>query len=363
MRFMITAIICADTICEFLSREQTCRLNDVALAVNPVRLNSIEPGTLAGQVESDDTHSCALLFDCAIMAPDPSADLFAEMPGCVVPDHDQSRLPQLVQFRTTPTQKLCGHYAHRTLLHEPQPHLLWQCVRSGRTRNQQAVTGKCLAVWIVLDGRLFHQTQCITLLTPSPQSGLCESTPPDLILETQSIFRMPGGEFNQAVAVSFFRAYAGSGLVIHCLARFQRTPSRCKAVRTASRLTRSGVNPCSKLTSAANSSVHRLVALPKSRGLWWSNARSCSAAALSNPRSIRCGFVEPGVNDDRPFRLNALIALRAVSVSHPNSAAICDARLPEALDSNIWQRRSVKASRERSPARKAASSFAVNVRT
>ena len=109
------------------------------------------------------------------------------------------------------------------------------------------------------------------------------------VLNAQGVFRLACGQLDQPVMVSFFHAYAGSGLVIHCLARFRRTPRRCKAVRTVSRLTRSGVTPSS------------------------------------------------------PVQLKASMALRAVSVSQPNSAAIWYARLPLALARRIWQRRSTKA--------------------
>ena len=151
--------------------------------------------------------------------------------------------------------------------------------------------------------------------------------------------------------------------MIHCLARFQRTPSRCKAVRTASRLTCSGVTPCAKLTSAANSSVHTLVSLSKLRGLSCSSALSRSAWSASKARWLVCATDDPAVKASSPAWLKALMALRAVSVSQPNSAAIWEARLPLALASRIWQRRSTKASRERSPVVKPARSSWVISRT
>ena len=80
---------------------------------------------------------------------------------------------------------------------------------------------------------------------------------------------------------SFFRAYAGSGLVIHCLARRQPTPSRLSVARTVSALTNSEVNPSAYDTSAAKPSVHRLVDLPKLRGLWCSRVRKRSACSAS----------------------------------------------------------------------------------
>src|SRR3712207_128197 len=74
---------------------------------------------------------------------------------------------------------------------------------------------------------------------------------------------------SQGVSVAngaFFFSYSGSGEVIHRLARSQRTPSLLRVARTLSLETCSSVRPSSKLTSAAKSNVHRLLALPNFRG-------------------------------------------------------------------------------------------------
>ena len=54
---------------------------------------------------------------------------------------------------------------------------------------------------------------------------------------------MPLGQADQPVARRFFRRYAGSGLVIQVLARFQPTPSRISAWRIVSSLTEPGGDP------------------------------------------------------------------------------------------------------------------------
>jgi hypothetical protein len=75
MRLMDTSKVGTDSVRHFLSREQACRFDDVALAVNPLRLNPIEPGTLAGQVEGDDAHAGVVLSDRTIVGSDPGAHL------------------------------------------------------------------------------------------------------------------------------------------------------------------------------------------------------------------------------------------------------------------------------------------------
>jgi hypothetical protein len=87
----------------------------------------------------------------------------------------------------------------------------------------------------------------------------------------------------------FFRAspvsaYSGSGLVIQRLARFQDLPNRRTARRMVSSLTRRPVSSWRALSSARSSRGHRLVGWPKSRGLRWARAWSCSSPASSKLR-------------------------------------------------------------------------------
>src|SRR4029079_9138336 len=121
-----------------------------------------------------------------------------------------------------------------------------------------------------------------------------QAAPPDRVLEPQGPGRVGRHQADQAIARPFFRAYAGSGLVIQRLARCQRNPKRAKVARMVSPLTRSAVSPRSKLTAAANSKVHTLVGFPKVRGLWCNRARSCSPRAASKAPWNRRGRAEHG---------------------------------------------------------------------
>ena len=57
MRFMFATEVAADPVGQFLSGEQTGRLDNVPFAVDPVRLNRVEPGTLGGQTTGDESHA------------------------------------------------------------------------------------------------------------------------------------------------------------------------------------------------------------------------------------------------------------------------------------------------------------------
>lgn len=209
----------------------------------------------------------------------------------------------------------------------------------GPPANQEAIAGEGLGVRIVSRDRLLHHTQGLTRLGPGMQVGLGHPAPPDLIFEAQCPIRMVVSQANQPIPSPFFRAYPGSGLVIHFLARCHRTPRRAKVARMVSPLTLVGVNPCSKLTSAARSSPHKEVGLPYSRGLWCSMARNPSSRSPSKAAWIVWGRHEPFVRQATPDSLNAPMALRTVWGQQPNSRAICGAHTPLELASRIWHRR------------------------
>ncbi len=90
--------------------------------------------------------------------------------------------------------------------------------------QQHAVAGQGFGVGIVFGDRLFHQAQRLVRLGPGVQEWLGQPAPPHLIGKAQRPVRVRCGQRDQTVAAPFFRAYSGSGLVIHCLARSQLRP-------------------------------------------------------------------------------------------------------------------------------------------
>src|ERR687892_37510 len=130
----------------------------------------------------------------------------------------------------------------------------------------------------------------------------------------------------------------------------QRTPRRARVARMVSPLTGSWGSPCWKLTSAANSRVHRLVGLSKVRGLWCSKVRNWSAFSPGKAVRVVWGREEPWLRATRPARLKAQIALRTVWASQPRWWAIWGASSPLALARRIWQRRRTRPSDECKPA-------------
>src|SRR5262249_8095404 len=149
-------------------------------------------------------------------------------------------------------------------------------------------------------------------LGPRLLVGLSQPAPPDFVTKAQRPRRLGHGPLDHLVAPFFFRAYAGSGLVIQCLARFHDTRKRRRATRMASSLTSRGVSPSAKLTSAASASVQRLVGLPNVRGLWCNSARRASQVPASKIVDVVWGRDDSGCSAVSPRWWNACSALRTV---------------------------------------------------
>ena len=281
MLFVLTSKGMADPSGQLIRGEETIGLSDAPFTVDPHRLNGVEPRTLDRKIARHDSYTSASRSYLSVAPLNPVTYLVAYMPAGVVPHQKQSLLTKRLKFCASPFQKGCGHATDWLAIHKAQPHFLPNLSFGCDPTHQQSVACQRLGVTVIFGDRLLNQTQRTFGISPGVQAGSCQAAPPDFVLKTQSPLRVSCGQSNQPVPVSFFLAYSGSGLVIHCLALRQRIPSRAKVARIVSPLTRWAVNPCSKLTSAAKPNVHRLVGLSKLLGLWCRRARNCSALSPS----------------------------------------------------------------------------------
>src|ERR687895_340751 len=308
---MLTAKLVTDTLGQFASCQQLISLHHFALGMDPVGFYRVEPGAFGGQGAGQNPYPPSFSFDLTVVLLNPALHFLAKVPGGIVPHQERGLLAQSLQLATDPRQESGGHPTDGATLHKPPRH---------------------------------------SSIGPGVQAGAGQPAKPTLVLEPQDPVRMGGRQPNQPVPSPFFRAYAGSGLVIHALARCQRTPKRARVARIVSPLTCSGVNPCRKLTSAANSRVHRLVGWSKVRGLWCSKVRNWSAFSPGKAVRVVWGREEPWLRATRPAWWKVQIALRTVWASQPKWWAIWGASSPLALARRIWKRRRMKASDERNPA-------------
>ena len=294
---------------EFRGTQQAGWFRDGPLAMDPFRFNRVQPRTFARQWADDNAHPPSTALDLPIVLAQPVPYGLAAVPRGIVPDHEQGCEALGGELGRAPAQEIDGDGTHGTARHKAQPHLVGLL---GPRPHQQTITGERLGIGVIRRwGQLLELGRGLGV-RPTVLVGLGQPAPPDFVLKAERPRRMGVGPLDQLVAPFFFRAYAGSGLVIQCLARFQATPKRRSATRMASSLTSRGVSPCAQLTSAARASVQRLVGLPKVRGLWCNSARRDSQVPTSKIVAVVWGRDESGCSAVSPRWWNACSTLRTV---------------------------------------------------
>src|SRR4051812_253088 len=201
----LASIMVAEPPLELAAGELACRLDHRAFAVQPLGLDRVEPRALARQPADQEAAAAAGLLDRAIARPDPVPHLAADVPGGVVPDQDQH--PDAVgrEVLGDPGEEGAGHRADRPPVDEAQQHPL--------VRGQpQAVAGEGLGVGVGAVGGVQAEAQALTR-RPGVQRRLRQAREPDLVGEAERPARPAARQPDQAVAATFLRASAGSGLV------------------------------------------------------------------------------------------------------------------------------------------------------
>src|SRR6266849_8522745 len=350
MRFIRTPKMGTHTLSQLLRRKQSIGFHHGALAMHPLGLNGVEPGTFGGQKARQDTDALALSFHLGIVGADPCAHELAHMPGGVVPNEQPGCFSLGLHLLTSPLQELCRHIADGASCDKAQRHLIADRLLCWPALPQNAIASQRFGIGVSLLPGLLHQTHRLVCVLPGVHARQSKATPPHLVEIANGPGRLLAGPGDQPVASVFFSRYCGSGLVIQCLARSQLVFSRLSARRTLSSETSWEMIPCSKLTRAANSRVQVLRSWPKSCGLRCS--RSLSRSAPSSVKAVRSrwGREDPSWRTASPEALNSWITLRTVWSSQPSWWAIAGARSPCADARKIWQRRITKASAERNPA-------------
>src|SRR5581483_4859125 len=145
-----------------------------------------------------------------------------------------------------------------------QPGLLLPLAGVCPRAHNDPVTRQGFGIGVVFGDRLCDQAQRL-VVRPGMAGGRGHAAPPTLVLAAENPSGVGHGQSDQMVALAFFRAYSGSGLVIQCLARNQRPPRWAKTARMVSPVTRRGVIPWRAASAAARSSVHKLVSCPNAR--------------------------------------------------------------------------------------------------
>src|SRR5215207_5150731 len=347
---------------KLVGSKQPVWLDDLALAVYPLRLYGVQPRTPLRKKATHDPHPsfAAALLDPAVVSSEPAPDLPGDMPARVVPDEEQNLLADLFELLQAPLKELGRYGTDGSSVNEAQP-------RIADLRKVESVAGEDgFRLGVVFGHRLLNEAKGLALLGEAARGGQGHPAPPAFVQETHRPLGVGIGRshFHQSIAPSFFLSYRGSGEVIQRLARIHLTPRRrARVVRMVSPETRLRVSPSSKLACAAISKVQRLVSYPNSLGERWSISLRASALSSSKASRVLLGREDLATRASTPLSLKSWMASRTVCCPQPRLAAILGACSPLELARSIWHRRKLKVFFERSPAWRASRSSSENERT
>src|SRR4030095_577004 len=130
MRLSLTTIVGINTCFEFVRAQQPIRFRHGPLAMDPFRLNGVEPRTFAGQVAAHETHPDCAALDPLIMLAYPVPHGLATVPRGVIPDQQQRGEALGCELGRAPGQKIDRDRTHRAPGHTPEPHLLGLLARA-----------------------------------------------------------------------------------------------------------------------------------------------------------------------------------------------------------------------------------------
>src|SRR3954471_12332954 len=92
MGFVRASIDVTDTVRRLVGGEQGVGFDDTPLAAHPGGFDGVEPRALTWQIAGDEADALPALLDLAVVVADPGADLLADVPGSVVPNHQERLL-------------------------------------------------------------------------------------------------------------------------------------------------------------------------------------------------------------------------------------------------------------------------------
>src|SRR5829696_7598254 len=153
----------AYSLSQLVSCEQSVRLDNLALTMDPLGLHRVEPRALFGQKAAYDPHSLATVFGLTVVRDDPLSDLPADVPGSVLPDQNPYLLARCLKLLAAPRKEALRYGAHGPPIHQAHPHLLelWHI---------KPVAGDGLRVRVVFFDRLFDEAQGLSCIAPTAHS-------------------------------------------------------------------------------------------------------------------------------------------------------------------------------------------------
>ncbi|GHO68317.1 hypothetical protein KSC_072090 [Ktedonobacter sp. SOSP1-52] len=148
-----------------MCRKHAIALDHVALAMDPLWFNRIEPRALSWQLKRQNPNALMGLLDGEVVISDPSPHHLADMPRGVVPNEEPMPFSLGCLVLATPVQKLDGDVAHWSPGDKTEPHLLSERIIMASFLPEDPITSKCFRVRIILLPGLLNQTDGMALST------------------------------------------------------------------------------------------------------------------------------------------------------------------------------------------------------
>jgi hypothetical protein len=96
----------ANSVGKLVCSEKPVGFDHLALAVNRLRFDGVQPRALLRKQATDDPYPLTALFDSAVVGTEPTPHLFGDVPRSVVPDvRTRTFLPTASSFRTLHSRK------------------------------------------------------------------------------------------------------------------------------------------------------------------------------------------------------------------------------------------------------------------
>src|SRR5215469_13349538 len=115
---LFTAKVVTPALPKLCRCQKPSRFDNRALAMDPLRLNAVEPGALGRQPARDDAHatcaSASLSPHRLMMRTQPGFDLLTHVPGSVIPNEHEHTFPLCLDLLTQPLEEVSGHLADGT---------------------------------------------------------------------------------------------------------------------------------------------------------------------------------------------------------------------------------------------------------
>ena len=200
MRFTRRAIRGTHASLQFVGTQDVISFGDIALAMHPLGLNRVKPGTFRGQQARQDADALARLLHGLIVAAHPAPNDLTLMPGRVIPDEHQDRNGLCLELLAALFKKVDGHGTDGTAIDKAQKHLVTRLVM---VAQQHSITGQGFRIRILFAPFELLEPRPV-IFHPAVLLGLSQSAPPDLIKETEHPTGMSQHQTDQAIPTFFF---------------------------------------------------------------------------------------------------------------------------------------------------------------